>query len=107
MSSQTVKQRSAAPKSNDTAASPKKALHPTAAEDGPRWLSSNPSKRTGELFFIAYSVIWVVVFGAGIVATEVYHVRHPLHPSHRITGHVSNFRYLDVTANVITKAVHF
>lgn len=76
-----MKQRGAASKPNEAASSPKKAQQPIPAsgDEAPRWLSTNPSKRVGELFFIVYSVVWVVVFGAGIVATGVYHVRAPFH----------------------------
>jgi hypothetical protein len=38
------------------------------------WLSKNPSKRWGEIFFIYYSVFWIGIFG-GVVVLESYKVR--------------------------------
>ena len=44
------------------------------SKDAPRWFSTNPSKRWGEIFFLAYSPVWILIFG-GVVATEMYKVR--------------------------------
>jgi cycloeucalenol cycloisomerase len=35
----------------------------TAAAPGARWLSANPDKAWGERFFLAYSPVWMAVFG--------------------------------------------
>eukprot|EP00026_Physarum_polycephalum_P003552 Phypoly_transcript_03565.p1 GENE.Phypoly_transcript_03565~~Phypoly_transcript_03565.p1 ORF type:complete len:322 (+),score=42.13 Phypoly_transcript_03565:311-1276(+) len=41
------------------------------SKDAPRWFSTNPSKRWGEIFFLKYSIVWILIFG-GVVVTEIY-----------------------------------
>eukprot|EP01122_Echinamoeba_exundans_P000741 TRINITY_DN10677_c0_g1_i1.p1 TRINITY_DN10677_c0_g1~~TRINITY_DN10677_c0_g1_i1.p1 ORF type:complete len:314 (-),score=49.75 TRINITY_DN10677_c0_g1_i1:36-977(-) len=75
-SGQTRKRKSDIGAGNDApvaAASPKKSERKVDVEDGPRWLSANPSKRVGEIFYLCYMVFWVTAFGAGIVWTGAYH----------------------------------
>lgn len=55
--------------------SPAKNLVAAPEADAPRWLSRNPSKRDGEIFFVVYTLVWVTLFGVGIVWTGVYNVR--------------------------------
>lgn len=43
------------------------------------WLSPNPAKRAGELFFWKWHVAWLIFFG-GIVVTRAYEVRPPSLP---------------------------
>jgi hypothetical protein len=73
---QTRKRKSDVGTSNDAPVTAAKKSERKVDDDGPRWLSANPSKRVGEIFFLCYMVFWVTAFGAGIVWTGAYHVRH-------------------------------
>jgi hypothetical protein len=46
----------------------------TPAVDGSSLFSSNPSKRRGEIFFLAWGAVWISMM-ATIVATRMFEVR--------------------------------
>jgi hypothetical protein len=45
-----------------------------AKERASLWLASNPSRRWGELFFLAYSPFWIVLCLGVVVPLQLYEV---------------------------------
>jgi hypothetical protein len=44
------------------------------------WLAENPSKRWGEIFFLAYSPFWIITLLAVVVRLRLYEARWIITP---------------------------